>query len=435
MFRRYVLPVFASIVFLVSTSMLAAAQNGQVRGRVTVKQADGTIVPAANAVVDVFRWDLGDAKYELKTNKNGEFVHAGLPLQGTFVVSVSLAGAQPYYLPGVRPGRDEDIKIEMATGDGRRLTKDDIKTLIARGGSAAPTGAAPTAEDKAKREELIKKNAEIEANNKKIENSNEVITRTFKAGNDAFKAKSYDLAISSYNEGITAAPDHPGVPQLLGNMTLALRRRAEDKYNAAIRNPDKDAQTAGLESARADWKTASEASTKLVTLLKARPAGADATETNQQKDDLYRALLQRAEVMKLFVTKVDVSQTDAGLAAYQEYIAAEPDPAKKARAQLDAANMLLDAGAGAKAFVEFQKVLAATPESAEANLGAGLSLFNMGEKSRFQEAANFLQRFVDLAPDDNPNKADAKSTLAYLKSSENVTPEKTNTPPRRTRRP
>ena len=77
----------------------------------TLKQADGSVVPAANAIVDVFRWDLpGD--FELKANKSGEFVHAGLPLQGNYVVAVSLPGAQAYYLPNVKPGRDEDIKIE-----------------------------------------------------------------------------------------------------------------------------------------------------------------------------------------------------------------------------------------------------------------------------------------------------------------------------------
>ncbi len=433
MFRRYVVPVLASIVFLVSTSMLAAAQNGQVRGRVTLKQADGAVVPAANAIVDVFRWDL-PGQYELKTSKNGEFVHAGLPLQGTFVVSVSMPGAQPYYLPGVRPGRDEDIKIELSAGDGRRLTRDDVKALIAKGSGSATPAAGASAEDKAKREEAIKKNAEIEESNKKIANSNDVIQRTFKAGNDAFSAKNYDLAITSYDEGINAAPDHPGVPALLANKILALRRRAEDNYNGAIKNPDKDAQNKGFESARADWRVANDASSKLVTLLKARPAATDPTEATQQKAELYRALKQRAEVMKLFVPKVDATQADAGLTAYQEYIAAEPDPATKAKAQVDAAKMLLDAGAGDKAFAEYQKILATTPDSVEANLGAGLSLFNIGDKARYQEAANFLQRFVDLAPDTNPDKADAKSTLAYLKSAENVVPEKTSTP-RRTRRP
>ena len=63
-------------------------------------------------------------------------------------------------------------------------------------------------------------------------------TRTFKAGNDALKAKNYDLAIAQYDEGLTADPEHPGAPALLTNKTMALNRRAVERYNAAVKNPD-----------------------------------------------------------------------------------------------------------------------------------------------------------------------------------------------------
>ena len=137
--------------------------------------------------------------------------------------------------------------------------------------------------------------------------------------------------------------------------------------------------------------------------------------------------------MRLFVTKADGTQADAGAAAFQDYIAVETDAAKKSRAQLDMAQMLLDAGAGDKAFAEFQKILAEKPDDPDANLGAGLALFSTGDKARFQEAANFLQHFVDKAPDTHKFKNDAKAVLAELKSTENVVPEKTNAPPRRKR--
>ena len=84
MFRRYFFPILASVAFMFSTSLLAAAQSGQLRGHVTLKQADGTVVPAADAVVDIFRWDLA-GEYQLKTGKKGDFVHAGLPFIGNYV--------------------------------------------------------------------------------------------------------------------------------------------------------------------------------------------------------------------------------------------------------------------------------------------------------------------------------------------------------------
>jgi len=64
----------------------------------------------------------------------------------------------------------------------------------------------------------------------------------------------------------------------------------------------------------------------------------------------------------------------------------------------------------------------AQPDSPEANLGAGLSLFASGDKAKFQEAANYLQHFVDVAPD-TILQADAKAILAELKSTEKVVPE------------
>ena len=438
MFRGYFLPILASVAFVFSTSLLVSAQNGQLRGRVTLKQADGTIVPAADAVVDVFRSDLpGD--FNLKTNKKGDFVHAGLPLQGTYIISVSMPGAQPFYQPGIRAGRDEEVKIELATGDGRRLTRADIKTLMAKTPGSTPSGAKETSEDKAKVEELKRKNAEIEAANKRAETSNAIIDRTFKAGNEALKVKNYDAAIAQYDEGLNADPDHPGAPALLTNKTMALNARAVDKYNAAVKTTDDAAKTAGIESAKKDWTEASQSGAKAVAMSKGMPAPSDAASANVAKLNLYFALMARADAMRLFVTKVDQSQVDAGVTAYQEYIAAETDPVKKSKAEHDLAQMLFDANAFDRALTEYQKILAVNPDDLNALLRAGQALFNIGainsDKTKYQEAANYLAQFVEKAPDTDPLKSDAKAILDTLKDQANVKPEKTATPARRTRRP
>jgi tetratricopeptide (TPR) repeat protein len=438
MFRRYFLPILASVVFVFSTSLLVSAQNGQLRGKVTLKQADGTIVPAADAVVDVFRSDLpGD--FNLKTNKKGEFVHAGLPLQGTYIISVSMPGAQPYYLPGIRAGRDEEVKLELATGDGRRLTRADIKTLMAKTPGSTPGAAKEPPVDKAKVEELKRQNAAIEAANKKAEASNVVIDRTFKAGNDALRVKNYDAAIAQYDEGLNADPDHPGAPALLTNKTMALTARAVDKYNAAVKGTDDAAKTAGIESAKKDWTEASQSGAKAVTMLKAMPAPSDAASANAAKLNLYFALMARADAMRLFVTKVDQSQADAGVTAYQEYIAVETDPVKKSKAEHDLAQMLFDANVFDRALTEYQKILTANPDDLNALLRAGQALFNIGainsDKTKYQEAANYLAQFVEKAPDTDPLKSDAKAILDTLKDQANVKPEKTAAPARRARRP
>ena len=135
--------------------------------------------------------------------------------------------------------------------------------------------------------------------------------------------------------------------------------------------------------------------------------------------------------MRLFVTKADQSQADAGEAAFKDYISVEMDPAKKAKAQLDMAQMLLDAGSTEKALAEFKAILVTTPDNPDANLGAGLALYATGDKTKYQEAANYLQKFVDVAPDTNAMKQGAKEVLVELKNTENVTPEKTTRPPRK----
>jgi tetratricopeptide (TPR) repeat protein len=439
MFRRHFIPLLAIAGLIASISIVASAQVAELRGHVTLKQADGTVVPAAGAVVDVFRVDM-TGKSEAKANKKGEFVFAGLFYAGDYIIGASMPDAQPSYQPGVKVGRDVDYKIELtaAPGDGRRLTLAEIKTAM---GSAGPAsgGGRESAEDKAKREEMLKKNAEIAASNEKAKSSNEIIGRMFKAGNDALKAKNYDEAIARFDEGLAADPEHPGAPALLTNKTMALNGRAIERFNSAIKSADDAAKTSGLESAKKDWTAAKDSSNKAVAMLRAVPASTDPAEANSNKVNLYFALLARSEATRLFVTKVDQSQSDLGITAFQEYIAAETDPVKKAKAQHDLAQMLFDANVFDKALAEYQKILEANPDDLDSLLRSGQALFNIGaintDNAKYQQAANFLARFVEKAPDDNPYKADAKAILDTLKDQANVKPEKLATPTRRTKRP
>ncbi len=443
MIGRYFFGALMVAVLLAFASVTAVAQVGELRGHVWMQQADGQKVPVADAQIDVFRVDM-TAKYNTKTNKKGEFVFAGLPFIGTYVVAASHPTATPNFVPGVKAGRDVPCEITVTPGDGKRLTFDEIKA--AGGGSANPpaaaagggnSGGAESAEAKAKREELLKKNAEIEAGNKKITEANEVIARTFKAGNEALTAANtasrannsdeavakFTAAIAQYDEGLAADTEQPAI---LTNKAVALKGRGVERFNATVRSKTLDdaGKTAGLEAAKDDFKAAGETSSKAVALIKAMPAPTDPADLQRYTANKYAAMLTNAESMRLYVSKADPTQAEAGLAAFKDYIAVETDAAKKAKAQLDMAQMLLDSGSADKALVEFRSILATTPDSPEANLGAGLAVYASGDKAKFQEAANFLQRFVEVAPDSNPMKDDAKAILTELKNAENVTPEK-----------
>lgn len=424
--RSYLSTSIIAAAVLVLSAVVATAQTGQLRGHVLLKQADGTSVKAAGAQIDVFRTDL-PGSYPTKADKSGVFVYAGLPYAGTYIIAASMPDAQPSYQPNVKAGREVEYEIVLSPGDGRRLTADEAKKLAAGGSGGSSSGGENTT-DKAKREELIKKNEEIAANNKKAENTNQIVGDSFKAGNVARSAKNYDEAIKQYDIGLAADPEQAA---LLTNKADVLKSRGVDKYNAAIQTKDDAARTTGVETAKADFKNAAETADKAVEMIKKEPAVTDPNDQKQHEANKYVALSVRAEAYRLYVSKGDPSKTDGGIAAFQDYIAAETDAAKKSRAQLDMAQMLLDAGAGDKAFAEYQKILAVKPDDPDANLGAGLALYSTGDKTKYQEAANYFQHFVDKAPDTNKFKNDAKDILANLKNTENVVPEKTTRPPRK----
>lgn len=440
--RRYFYSIIASAVLLLA-GVSASAQTGQLRGRVLIQQADGTKAPVAGAQVDVYRVDL-PGKFPSKTNKNGEFVYAGLPYIGTYVIAVSAPNAAPTVRGGVKVGRDIDFELVMTPGNGQRFTEEQAKA----GGGAQTAGSGgggggESAADRAKREELEKKNAEVIEANKKIENANQVIGDSFRSGNTALNAKNYDEAIRLYDTGIAADADHPGIPSLLTNKSVALRLRGVDRFNAAVQSKDEAARTSGMETAKVDFKASAEAASQAVEMLKKVTAPTDPNELKQFEANRYYALAARAESMRLFTTKVDATKADAAGTAYQEYMAVEPDAVKKTKAQYDMAQMLFDAGAYDKAKVEYEKILAEKPDDAEALSNMGLILFNLGAakegegkkdeaKALYQQAANYLQQFVDKAPDTHKFKADAKAVLDALKSQQNVQAEKpAGRPPRR----
>src|SRR6266480_7384097 len=338
---------FTAIAVLLVGGLAAFAQMGPLRGSVKLAGGkDGQTAPVANATVDVYRTDI-KGEFHTKTEKNGDFSFAGLPLQGTFLIAISAPGAQPNARGGVRViNLDKPIEFVLGPGDGKRLTFDEAKAVagggsVAGGGNSGSSGGAKLSpEEEAKRKA---ENERVAKENEKNVNINKVVGEAFKAGNAALNAKNYDEAIKHYDTCLAVDPEQPS---LLTNKTLALKARGVERYNAAIQTKDEAARTSGLEVAKADFKAAADAVNKASDLIKKVPAATDPEEQKQQTVNKYATMSARAEAMRLFVTKADASQSDAAAAAFEDYIAVEADPAKKSKAQLDMAQMLLDAGAG-----------------------------------------------------------------------------------------
>src|ERR1044071_8603598 len=144
-FKPFLLAL-ASALLLAASSAVAVAQVAQINGKVTLKQADGSVVPVSGATVDIYRTDI---KWEaqVKTNKKGEYMHAGVPFVGTYTIVVSAPGAHPDYVKDIRVSQRPPNDFQLQPGDGSRPTLDQIKSVNAGrpaggggGGTAAPSG-------------------------------------------------------------------------------------------------------------------------------------------------------------------------------------------------------------------------------------------------------------------------------------------------------
>jgi tetratricopeptide (TPR) repeat protein len=426
LFAVFILTAFSLAVF--------AQSSAPVRGVVEMTQADGKKIPVAGALIEVYRTDIKSKFPSAKTDKKGVFVFAGLPLGGEFTLSISGAGIAPTTYAKVKAGR-EDIAISVVAGDGKKLTEDEVRNSTASSGTAS-TGGQLSPEDKKKQDEYNKKLAEVTNNNKKIEDNNKLINRVLKEGNDALNAKDYALAISKYGEGISADSSHPGAPVLMTNRSIAYRTRGVERFNVAIK-----AGGVGLDEAKQDFSDSAMSAKAAVDLLKSLTTPTDASELTNYNNYKYSAVTAYAEGLRLVATKVDQSKIADMISAYQDYFAIETDPLKKSKNQLFFAQALMDAQDFEKAAAEFEKALVENPNDTTALSGAGLCLVNLGyisnDKAKFQTGANYLAKYIELAPDSDPvasrYKADAKALLETLKKEQNVTAQKPTktTPPKK----
>jgi tetratricopeptide (TPR) repeat protein len=415
--QKFFLRVAAAALFVAVCVVAASAQVVQISGKITLKQADGKVVPVKDAIVDIFRVDI-TGKFQVKTDKEGRYTHAGIPFSGKYSLAVSAPNMRPSYVANVKLNQQPENNFELIPGDGHRLTLEEIKTLSAAAG--APSGGGqPSESDKKAAAEMQKQIEEINKKNEKIQSGNDVVKRTFETGNKALEAKNYEAALVAYEEGLAARPDEAG---LLINKAVAMTNRGVTRFNTFIQSKDESSKDAAYK----DWSDAAATATRAVELLKT--AATDPTNQASRDQNRIAALSARAEAMKFVGTKVDRSQADAAFAAYQEYAAAETNEAKKSKAQFEAANIYFESGGYDRAAAEFQKVIAADPTNADAYFKLGAALLNTGDKTKYQQASNYLSKFAEIAPETNPLKADAKSLLQFLKENENIKPMKIETP-------
>ncbi len=427
--------LLTSVVFLVG-NIATIAQTAPVRGEVKLKKADGTMVPVADAVVDVYRTDIAKGTPPpSKTNKKGEFSFVGFQLGQTFAIAVSGAGIGPKIEPGVKAGR-ENILIIVSEGDGRKLTEADVREALTSAVNV-PSGELNAAQKK-EQEELLKKNAEITEKNKKMQDGDAVATRANTEGYTALEAKNYDLAITKFAEGVAAVPDFVGsTPIMLNGKLAAHKGRAFDTYVEGAKSADAALRKSKYETANKDFDDALAAFDQAMAVVKAAPAATDPADQKNRATLVSKLLANALEVHRLkAVTGIDSSKTAQAAVIGDEYISLETDAVKKTAAKVTLGDIMRAAGEFDKAIATYKSVLETAPDNNEVMASLGLSLVALGtsvepaNKEQLQEGLNYMQKYADtvaILPTDSKQvqefKQSVKDTVLYLKTEQNLKPQ------------
>jgi tetratricopeptide (TPR) repeat protein len=215
------------------------------------------------------------------------------------------------------------------------------------------------------------------------------------------------------------------VPVLAANRAMAFRARAVATYNEAIKSTDASTKAQGVLKARKDLSDAMDSLQQAWAIMKtANPADDPNLAANKT-----RVLDNAKDTAQLMVRmeQADAEKIPAAKSLLDEYQAAATEPAKKAEAKLLVADLYRIAGDSEKAIAAYKEVLAVSPDNVDGLAGLGLSLVNQGyvanDKALLQDGANYLQKFVSVAPDTHRYKKDAVMLIDSLKA-ENVTPQK-----------
>ena len=128
----------------------------------------------------------------------------------------------------------------------------------------------------------------------------------------------------------------------------------------------------------------------------------------------------------------------------EEYIALEPDAAKKLAARTTLGDIMRGAGQFDKAIAAYRTVLETAPDNTEVMASLGLSLVALGtsvdppNKEQLQEGLNYMSKYADtvqILSTDPKNvqefKQSVKDTVEYLKNEQKLKAQPVKAPAKR----
>jgi tetratricopeptide (TPR) repeat protein len=396
---RNLFPAFAGFTLVALASLSASAQVARIEG--TVVKA-GTKDPVVGADVQIVRTDI-KGNYDVKSDKKGSFLHAGIPLTGTYTIIVSAPSFQPSYFAGIKPGGDP-IKFELNPGDGSKLTIDDIK----RAQSSAPPAAAggsgsgggnqkqpSAAEIKKAQEEYEKKKAE----NDKLKAEHENMKKLFDQGRQLAQNKDYSGAVTAFNEAAKLDADQVAI---WANLSLALFNRGATELNGGQRD-----------QAKQDFSDSVNAASKAIELLDTQskdPAKANDPNLKKNKIDYLNLRIKPASV--LAERFGDPAQSEICVKDYQTIIDLSDDAEVKKATKAKIAQGYFQMGKVPESTAIFEEILKTDPNNLDALYGLGLN-YSLDETKK-QAVVELWKKFMEKAPANDTRVAAVEEGIKSL---------------------
>lgn len=357
----YAVTRFAALT--VVSSIAALAQTGAIAGK--VKGPDGN--PLKDALILIERTDI-KGNYKVKTNKKGDYFHAGLPL-GQYNVTCTIDGKTMDMVRGVRTTLGDPVEINFDLH--AQAQKQAALQKAAETGQLTQEQARDmSAEQKAAIEKQMKERAAALAKNKELNDA-------FNNGMAALNAKQYDQAVESLTKGTTMDPKQ--------HVIWASLAEAHFGQGSAKTGADQEAAFAkGIES----WQKA----------IELQPA--DAGYHNN-----FGLALVKAKKFK----EAEEELTKA----------AALDPGKAGMYFFNLGAVLTNLGQLEPAGAAFKKAIEADPNYAEAYFQYGIYLMSKAQTTADGKVVppegtkETFAKYLELKPD-GPNAEAAKGMLATV---------------------
>jgi len=366
MMKYLMLPLSLVLVLVLLIGLAAPVAFAQTTGSVkgVCKDVDGN--PLVQAEVEWTSSDTGH-KYDLKTNKKGEYFSLGIS-PGKYNVVLRKDGKELFHINGVTVGLDEvttdiDLKKEQTTAaQAQGLTPEQAK---------AKADAA----------------AKVASENKTVGTLNDKL----KAARAAEDAKDYDTAISTLNEANQIDATRDPIWYELANAYL----------NSASKQTDPAEKQKRYEMAAADYQ-------KAIDLRSASEAAQKDPENNKKMAAYYNNMAQAYSKS---------SKIDDAVADYTK--AAQLDPAGAASYYFNIGAVYTNIGKADDAIAAFDKAIAADPTKAAAYYWKGINLIAKetigkdGKATAPEGTAAAFQKYLELDPS-GPFAQPAKDMLASI---------------------